>query len=281
MVNRKGLLGLALLCALCSCAAFAQSAFAEAGEKEGTTFVTCRRGGTTNDFTREHCAPADKVAQGKGEFSHFKVPSNVHTTITGSNGGTGAETTGPEPAILTSKIAGVEVELKCTTVASRGIGETNEIIGPPITHTISGNSIIVTYSGCTVPKPVGQECKVKAGQFVTNGLIAMDEEMGIRFTAPVIGGVKLFTTITIEGCKTAGFNGEKKVTGSVLGTPFGATLKVLMPFGPESTLEFAGQKAGLIQTETLKGRVSKELESEETEPFTPLSVTTTPLVLGG
>jgi hypothetical protein len=281
MAGRKRLLSLALPSALCLCAIFAQSAFAEAGEKEGTTLVTCKRGGTTKDFSRAHCAPADKVAAGTGEFSHFKVATGLPTTILASNSGTSNETTGPEPAILTSTVAGVEVEVVCTSVSSKGISQNDVIVGPPITHTISGKGIFVTYAGCTVPKPAGQSCKIKEGKFVTSELTSMDEEMGIKFIGPVVGGVNLFSIIVIENCKVAGFNGEKKVTGSVLAKPQGATFWVALAKGPESTLEFAGQKAGLSQKETIKGRIHKELESEETEPVEPLSVTTTPLVLGG
>jgi len=272
MTRRKTIVGLSVLFALALCAISASSAFAG----EGTTLVTCREGGTTLDFSRAHCASADKVAQGTGKFSHFKVANGVPTTITGTNAGTASETTASTPAVLKSTNGGVEIEIVCTAVSSTGSTENQE--PSKEVHKIVGKEIVITYTGCTVPKPASQECEVEEGgvkgKIITNKLKSESVGDTLQFT-PETGTT--FVTIHIVHCKTAALNGNKAVTGTVTATPNGATLSVNIPKNAESTLEFGGQKAGLTQTETVKGRRT----SEPKETPQPLSVTTTPLVLGG
>jgi hypothetical protein len=258
---------LAVLCALMLCALGASGASAAGG----TTLVTCKKGGTTLDFSRAHCASADKVPLGTGTFSHFKVEKGVATTITGTNAGTKNETKEAASAVLISTLGFVRSEIICTTVSSTGETENQEPSSE--NHKIIGKNIVITYTGCTVPIPLGQECKVKEGKITTNSLKSESVEDTLVFT-PTTG--TSFTTINIEGCKTAALNGPKNVTGTVKAIPDGATLKVNIAQNAESTLEFGGQKAGLTLTETVRGKKVGGGEAAE-----PLSATTTPLVLGG
>jgi hypothetical protein len=274
MIGRRSVIGLSLLCALAVCA-FAASGASAAG---GTTFVTCKKGGTTLDFKGAHCTtsavtgtPSDKVELGKGTFSHFKVANGVATTITGSNTATKNETKEAVPAVLIGTVAGIEVEISCTTVSSTGSGENSEPTAE--NHHIAISGVVVSYSGCTVLKPSLQNCVVKGGTITTNSLKAQDKEDTIVFE-PTSGTA--FTTITIEKCTTTALNGAFTVTGTVTAKPNGATLYISIPKTTESTLKFAGQPAGLTLVETVRGKKTGGSETAE-----PLSVTTTPLVLGG
>jgi hypothetical protein len=267
MIGRRSVIGLSLLCALAVCA-FAASGASAAG---GLTLVTCKSGGTTKDFSRAHCASGDKVALGTGTFSHFKVEKGVPTTITGSNAATKNETKEAIPAELEGVVAGVILKISCPTVSSTGTTENTEPTAE--NHKIVGSNVVISYTGCTVPTPSAQECKVNAGTIKTVSLKSESVEDNLNFT-PTTGTT--FTTITLEGCKTAALNGAKTVTGSVTAIPNGATLGVNIVRNASSTLEFAGQKAGLTLTETVRGKKVGGSEAAE-----PLSTTTTPLVLGG
>jgi hypothetical protein len=263
----KTVVGLTLLCALILSALGVPSALAAGGP----TLVTCKKGGTTLDFRRAHCASADKVPALTGEFSHFKVENGVATTLTGTNAATKNETKEAEHVDLTSTIAGVEIETTCTTAAMTGEAENREPSNE--THEIVGRNIVITFSGCTMPKPAGQECKVKEGKITTNSLKFASIEDWVVLTPTT--GTTLWTK-TIEGCKTGALNGAKNATGSIKAVPNGATWAVNITKNAESTVEFGGQKAGLLFSLTVRGK--KVGGSEVAEP---LSVTTTPLVLGG
>lgn len=267
MTARKTTVGLSLLCALMVVALGASTAFAAGG----ATLVTCKKGGTTLDFSRAHCAEADRVAQGKGSFSHFKVEKGTNTSLSGTNGGTINETKEAADVNLTSSLGGVEVQTTCTTVTLVGEVENREPTAE--THEIVAKNIVVIFTGCTVPKPAGQECKIKEGKITTNSLKAVSQEDVLVLTATT--GTTLWSE-TLEGCKTAALNGTKSVTGSVKVVPNGATWNVNIPKNAESTIEFGGQKAGLSMSLTMRGKKVGGGEAAE-----PLSITTTPLVLGG
>jgi hypothetical protein len=270
MIGRRSVIGLSLLCALAVCA-FAASGASAAG---GLTLVTCKKGGTTLDFKanaagESHCSSTDKVALKAGTYSHFRVANGVPTTITGSNAKTTNETKEAVPAELEGVVAGVVLKVKCTTVSSSGTTENTEPSAE--THKIVVSGVVITYSGCTVPTPPEQECKVTGGTFSTNSLKAESVEDNLKFV-PTTGSV--FASIPISGCKTAALNGSKEVKGSVVATPNGATLTVNIVRNAESTLEFGGQKAGLKLVETVRGKKVGGAEAAE-----PLSTTTTPLVV--
>jgi hypothetical protein len=272
MIGRRSVIGLSLLCALAVCA-FAASGASAAG---GTTLVTCKKGGTTLDFKanaagESHCSSTDKVTPGTGTYSHFKVANGVPTTITGTNAKTKNETKEAVPPILTGTVAGVAVEIICTTVSSTGSAQNTEPTSE--NHHIVITGVVITYSGCTVAKPAEKSCVVKGGTITTNSLQGEDKEDTIVFK-PTTG--TSFTGITIEKCTTTALNGTFNVTGSVTAVPNGATLTVSIAKVTGSSLEFAGQPAGLSLVETIRGKKTGGAEAAE-----PLSVTTTPLVLGG
>src|ERR1700761_419337 len=195
MTTRKSVLGLSLFCALLVCAFTAVSASANAPEKEGTTLFTCKKGQT--GFSDEHCTPA---GAGGTAFGHVLSPIGTKTEVTGSNEKTKNTTKEATPAVLTSIVGGVEVEIVCAKVTSTGEVVNEEMATEEKRHTIVDSNGVMIYSGCTVPKPAGQECKIKEGKITTNPLKSISEGMA-RIITPTTG--TSFVTITIEGCKAA------------------------------------------------------------------------------
>ena len=248
---KKTILGLSLVCALLFGAFAASSASAA-----GTTAFTCAESpaNTTlaTQFKDEHCqkattTEAEKKAKG---FKHVEIKET--TAITGTNAKTASETTAAASSILRTKASGLETEIVCTTVS--GTGElTNSLNGA---EKVASGTGTITYTGCTAPKPTGQECKVKGGQVVTKKLAATTKEQGklVKFS-PFEGTT--FATITFEGCKTAGLNIEYPLTGSLKATPEGATLSTTEAgVTTQGLLKFGGQAAGLEGKLTLKNTAS-------------------------
>jgi hypothetical protein len=273
MFGKKSVAGLMLLCALALSAVAAQGASAGTG----TTLVTCKKGGTTKDFAQAHCESGDHVELGKGEYSHFKVANGVPTTVSGTNTGLGTNTETTIKPVLTSTNGGVNFEIQCESVISTGQIENSE----PETekHTITGKEIKVHYTGCRVTAPAFavQECEIENETITTNELTSMDVGDTIEFFPPAAGAqAGIFANVVVTHCKSEALRGNKAVKGKVVATPNGSTLGISIKKEVGSPLSFGGNPAGLTQTETLKGKKTGGSETPE-----PLSVTTTPLNLGG
>jgi hypothetical protein len=265
MIGRKALTGLSLLCALAFCAFAAPSAFAVTS---GTTAVTCvptPETGGTNDYGDAHCDGTKSL----GGFGHKALAGNPTKEVEGPS---------LESAVLTTTAGGLETEIVCSTSSATFTVE-NSLVGE--VHKVTVKELNkITYESCTVPKPAGQECKVKskgeekAGMISTNALKgeSVEPSMGIEFK-PVEGTT--FTTLVLEGCKTAGLNKEYAVTGTVTSTPSGsdspnssgATLVVALAKNASSTLEVGGQKAGLKSSNTVKMEAGHPIATT-TAPFT-------------
>jgi hypothetical protein len=209
----------------------------------GTTAFTCTKGATLKPFSDEHCL--NRPGGNANTFGHVAIAEGTETATTGSNAKTASSTTAAFSPVLNGTIGGVAVEIRCTNLSSTGSLK-NQRLGEE--HHITATGIIVTYSGCTVPSPEGQECEVVGNNITTNSLKATSNASGAVFE-PTSGTA--FTTVFIEGCKNAALNGSFPVTGSVTAIPKGATLEVTKA-SSESTLKFAGQTAALQQVETLR-----------------------------
>jgi len=268
MIGRKALTGLSLLCALCFCAFGASSAVAATS---GTTAVTCVEG-ATKDFTDAHCDTTGVA--GSSKFGHAAIAAGEKTEIETTNAGTANETKEATNAILKSTIGGLEGEIICTGVSGTGKIE-NKLEGE--VHKIISTGVVLTYTGCTAPKPTGQGCKVwtdnekekpemeNEGQIMTVPLkgetITVGTTHKIHFV-PETG--TRFASFFLTSCKTEALSKTYEVTGSVNAEPnismtgtetplgSGSTIRVNLPKNPESTLELSGQKAGLTQLETIK-----------------------------
>jgi hypothetical protein len=267
MIARKTITALSLPCILLICMLFGSSASAAGG----TTLVTCKKGGTTLDFKGPHCSLNDIAGLGNGSFSHFQVANGTPTATSSTNGNTKNETKEATPWVLRSTLGGVEFEVACSS--SAGTGEITNVERLFEQHEVRVQNLQSTYTGCAVSKPAGQECKVKEGKIQTQLLNGESFSTSMLF-APA-SGTKI-AGVVIEKCKTSSLNGAKELTGQVQAGPNGATWNVNIPKSVESTLVFGGQKAGLTSSETIKGKRVGGTETAES-----LSVTFTPLVLGG
>jgi hypothetical protein len=122
---------------------------------------------------------------------------------------------------------GLEIEAKCT--GSTGGGN----LINPTEGSASVENLKLTATGCTFPKPVSQECKMRNGELPFSLLKGTTEESGRVMLGNQEPG-KPLAEFTIEGCKTWGINGTKQVTGA-LETRF---------ISSTSRLELVKQKTG-------------------------------------
>lgn len=242
MMRRQARVVIAVLCALAVCAVAASSASAT-----GTTAFTCVEGKGAKDFKDAHCT--NQVEAGAGSFGHVAIEPGIPQEIELTNAQTSGETTAAQPFLLVGSLAGIPVEIKCTTVGGGG-NLTNTEEGGGM-H--AGGEVSIQLSGCTVPKPAN--CSVNnpityVGTFKT---YQKGSEMGVEF-APMGGGGGTFTQITFTGTKCA-LAGTFAVKGNFEGTPGGtsegkgATLGFTESMG---SLTWAGYPYKVIGTITWK-----------------------------
>jgi len=289
MNGRRAVIGLCMLCALLVSAIGAQSASAK---EFGTTAWTCKAKSPTGGvgFSKEHCKPSDAVTTG-ALFEHKEIPVNTVTELTGSNAKTNAETNGPEPTVLASTRAGLELELEATGVAASGsptMVNKTKVNAKGETEMYAEGEGAILYTGVTVKKPASSGCTVwkeeEAGppvvhkgekEVLTKALTATTEgqpsptgteEMFLNFK-PKTGTT--FATFFVTGCTTTSLNGTYTVTGSVKGRPEGATTNfTLADTKAQGTLRLGGQIA------ELKGKLTLSARLNNTQSFTPISATT-------
>ncbi len=274
MTKRKTIVGICLLCAVATSAMAAQSALAH----KGTTQFTCANTPGTGTFKTEHCKPGE----GGSEFSDVAVGQGVTTELSGSNAKTNTGTNGPEPTILKSVTAGLEAEVKATEVTGTGsaTNQIDEFVEGTETHKehyVVGTGTI-TYKGAELVKPQPTKCKLEKVEYTTNELSATTTGQGdgLKF-APATGEVFIeFNVVSNppETCPGAVL-GNYKVTGTVVGTPEGATT-VFTHAGTtgQGTLKFRGQNAGVNGKLTISGRAKGS--GGEYTPLTATTVETTP-----
>ncbi len=229
MLGRR-VIGLSLLFAFVFCAFAAPNATAA---KKTTTAYTCVKGGGNKDFTDAHCT--EKVGGGTGEYGHVEIKVDETTFI---------QTVGTTNHIVKSTIAGLAVEIACTGAAAKG-HLTNITVKEKMTPRFT--KLRTSYTGCTVPKPVG--CLIKGGEIESNELEGehLEETEAVVFK-PEAGAT--IATITLEKCAIAGkypLNGSviAPIKGSILSTTEEQTTK-------DGTLTLGGQKAGLGGNTTIK-----------------------------
>jgi hypothetical protein len=260
MIRVKTLVGVCAICALAVCAVGAQSASAV-----GTTGFTCKEkkepGGA--GFSDAHCT--SEVATG-AKFEHVAIPEGVKTEGRTTNERTAAGTTASEPSKLVAAIAGVQVELKATSMVGEASG-TNK-------KTAEGEMFIegtgkTTYLGVTVVKPAGKSCVVKEGKITTEELRATSLGQGMEGKLEAVG--KQFANVTIEKCTVAALNNTFPVTGSIKCPNVGVTVVCsAAATTAQETLLIGGNEAGI------EGAGTGTARANSTEPFTPVTATTVP-----
>ncbi|HET7444801.1 MAG TPA: hypothetical protein VFJ57_09105 [Solirubrobacterales bacterium] len=255
MTGRRATFGLAVLIALALSAVAATSASAT-----GTTAFTCVKdaGGSLKG---PHC-----LTSGSGE-SYKHVGFNTKTTATATNANTASETTAASSVILKGTTAGIITEITCSEAHAEGFLENKENGSAEMFVHATGK---LRLTGCVVNKPEKIGCKVKGGEITTTELTVTTEGQGDELLVkPAEGGG--VTSITVEGCSNPSCNGTFPLTGTIKATANGATFLVTEAgTTTQNTLKFAGQKAGIEASLTIKAH---EKEGEETKP---ISVTTVP-----
>jgi hypothetical protein len=255
MIERRTIIGFALMCALLLCAVAAQGASA-AGN--GQTINECVKVPHGN-FSDAHCD--SEVSPESGEYLHVQFPTES-TAITLTNGGTAESTKKATTGVLhIALLHGFKnVNVECTNV--EGTGTAQNVAGPPMVG--KGSGIIkfnngtgvlchTNQSGCeggtaTVGAKVSE---VKASAETVEGG-TLGSGMGLKFS-PTTGSQ--FATITFEGsCGLHAF-GAIPVAGSTIATAggepngHGATAWFTEEM---SSLTVGGEPAGLTGKATLK-----------------------------
>jgi hypothetical protein len=251
MTGRKVVVSLSLLCALVLSAMGAANASAA-----GATAYTCKNTGpATGTFSDAHCL-TDSPG---GGYSHIEITPNQSTSYKATNRNTDGSN---NPAVLTTTIAGVAVEIVCPVVHLAG--KLQNVTPTPTTMQVHLTEGVKTYTECTVPKPVLGECVIKGGQIVTKKTtgttVHTTEPKGIHIvTAPEAG--ETIAEVTFEKCKNAALNKTYPMTGSVIALPSGPTWSIT-PATSEKTLKFGGSPAKLAQILTPKMEGAGGIEEE-------------------
>jgi hypothetical protein len=257
MSARRAVLALAMMSALIASAISVSSASAATS---GTTAFTCTKQAPKKPFSDEHCLT--RPGGTANTFGHVAIAEGTETAITGSNAKTANSTTAAAPAVLNLFWSTIPEEVKCTGVTSTGTLR-NQLLGKD--HHIAGTGIVITYTGCTMPLPAGQDCEIVGGTIKTNSLKATSNGSGVVFEPATAGTA--FVNINTTHCKNTALNGSFPITGTVTAIPNGATLEVTKATS-ESTLKFAGGNAILQQIVTLRMKEGSPIVATKA-PFGP------------
>ncbi|HET7445912.1 MAG TPA: hypothetical protein VFJ57_14775 [Solirubrobacterales bacterium] len=123
---------------------------------------------------------------------------------------------GPSPVELRATIAGIKLKVECSTLGGEASMENQE---SGEAKTVVGKEIKFEYSGCAVIEPAGKGCKVSE-PIKTVELKSETSGLSTIYT-PASG--ETFLTATISGCSVGALNGEKKLTGKIVGVNQEAT----------------------------------------------------------
>ena len=234
------------------------------------TMFTCKNTGPGAPFTGAHCRASDAGEGGK--FSHVALPEGTVTELSGNHEKTVAETTKASVMKMKTNIGLAKLEIEATGASWTGTLEDRRV---GVEHQVAGSGT-VTYTGVTVPSPVGKGCKVKGGKIETEKLNTSTAGLGMGFQFWEFAGGAV-AKFTLEGCSIA-LNGAYQLNGTAAGTLDGATLS----FTYAGTTGEAGKgpltltgplgttTAGIEETVTLSGK--DPALGDET--YTPLGFTT-------
>lgn len=232
MTRGKTLLGALFAIALCMSAIGASGAFAA---ETGYTLHECkeRPGGTGTRYSSSTCETKSET----GNFETFDL------ALTNQK----VKATGTSEFLLKSTNAGVNFEIKCSTLSAE----------PTVSNVLTGENMHVTdegatsFTGCSVVAPAGKGCTVSS-TLTTNNLTSDTNATGGTKFEPETG--KPFITIAVTGCSNSALNGNKEVKGTATSVRVnGATQEFT---SGSSSLTFGGQAAtftGKYHLSTLDG----------------------------
>lgn len=252
MNRRRTTFALCVLCAILSATVCSLAAAAN-----GTTAYTCKKTGPVDEFTDSHCKN-----HGLGEYQHVAILENTRTEVQATNETTEGKF---EVTKIRSTIAGINFEIQSSVVHTEGWLENKRDASGE--HYVHGQGKH-TLTAVTVTSPAGKGCKVKGGGIETNQftVTTTGQEHGLKFQ-PLEGTV--LAEFEVEGCSVAALNGSYKLTGSVKGTPEGATTKFThIGTTGQGTLFLRGQKAGI------EGSLAIKAKAPADQNFTLIAFTT-------
>jgi hypothetical protein len=155
-----------------------------------------------------------------------------------TNAKTASGTTASTVSKLKGTLSGLETEVQCTGLHGTGVLRNTAT-------NVSGTGTI-TYTGCTVTKPAGRECKVKNGTVTTNLLKAGTIATANKLEFKPNSGTE-FAKVPIEGClNNKPPAAEYPVSGSLVANTSGATTTTEHgAITTQGTLTFGGNAAGI------------------------------------
>jgi hypothetical protein len=235
MSSRKTITVTCLVCAAFACLGAAQSASA-------ATASTCQhRTGSIGAYKDADCTETGPPLT--SEYNAVRLTPGVSTEVEWHSWE-------PQPIVIWTSVGGAEVQISCGGFTGTGSLVDEEVGGEGVS---SGSGIAWKVSECTVNKPTGQGCKVKAGGFSFASAKSVSFEIGeeVRVKVSPTSGTVLAET-TLEGCKTAELNATYKITGSIILIPEGARQKSTPQSSEEGKLRIASQPAFVELTWTFQ-----------------------------
>ncbi len=172
-----------------------------------------------------------------GKWTKYKIPTGTSLKVDSK--------TGAEKFVLKIKALTLTIKIECTNETDRGTAEN------PAGGGAGKDKEIIEFTGCTVPEPAGQGCKVK------EPIIADATTELVEFNGKAADEFKpegtLFTVITFTGCSNAEINKSFPVGGTDTGIALNATSELEFTVA-SSNLTFGGEPV------TLKGKASVLME---------------------
>ena len=249
MFKRRVLGGLSLFCALL----FSAIAVSNAAAIEGTTAVTCVKKTTVGGagFSKEHCKTGDKVETG-ASFESVAIAGETKE-IEATNEKTDATTSASTKPVLKTKIAGLSMEIECTTLTSTGTLKNEESEGK---HKVSLLGTVTKAMGCSLKGSLAttEGCKLEKEEITSASIKGVSIEDKMEYKLEPTAGTVL-ATFKLAGCKTPALNeATQELKGTALVKGDGATLETTAA-STEPTLTLAGQKVSFtsITTRRMKG----------------------------
>jgi hypothetical protein len=146
-------------------------------------------------------------------------------------------------ARLTSKLAGVNIEITCTHKHTVGW----------IHNSINGDAlglVLAHYLECTMPKPAAGNCKIKNGLIHVHSrvLLLLNGKGGYKEEYTPAEGSNKFALIGVEGCNNSALNGEFEVTGTAVAEVNNTTLELEFTETSGSNLKLGANAAQYIDT---------------------------------
>ena len=194
----------------------------------------------SNGYTSlEKCVKSEGPTGGK--WTKYKLPVGRVLNVVSK---------GTQTFVLKSTALSLTVKIECTTEKDTGTAEN------PTGGGAGKDTSKIEFTGCTVPEPTGQGCKVKE-PITAEANTELTEFTGKPADNFTPKGTN-FTEITFTGCSTAELNKTFPVKGTDIGIGLPNTSELEFT-NESSSLTFGGEPA------KLKGKSSIKMEGNEAD----------------